>query len=465
MIDSRFINLYQTLSKAELRELKKWVHSPAHNQHKDVVKLYDFLESRQKISAITVQKKRAFQYIFGDETYDEYKFNILMTYSLDVLKEFIGYNQAVSSDFGLKKNLVSSLKNRKIPHLASLELEKIKEKNKKNPLLNAEKMLQTYELEVEQFEILGVEARMVQTNLPELFNSLTDFYCISMLKYACEAISHSNVTKQVYHIPLLEELLLFAKKSAHPIVLLYYNAYQTLKTEEVSYFGATESLFLAQNQKLNIKEQRDVLLILINYSIKRVNTDAQSSSQKAFDWYKWGLEHHILLQDNALSRFAFSNIASLGLKLKEFDWVDMFIQKYASFLPEKYRSNYVHYNTAKLYFNKKDYDNAQKLLITVEYDDILLNLDSKTMLLEIYYEEKSWKALDALLVSFSRFLHRKSVLSYHKKNYQNIIKFTHKILELRPSDKKAKQALLKAIQETQPLTERNWLLTQINLLM
>ena len=138
-----------------------------------------------------------------------------------------------------------------------------------------------------------------------------------------------------------------------------------------------------------------------------------------------------------------------------------FIPEYSIFVDPKYRDNYVHYTTATLHFNKKQYDETQSLLTQIEYDDIFLNLDAKTMLLEIYYEEKSYDALEALLLSFSRYLQRKSVIAYHKQVYKNIISLIRKMIEIAPYDKEGIAALKEQILNTNPLVERDWLLAQV----
>lgn len=79
-------------------------------------------------------------------------------------------------------------------------------------------------------------------------------------------------------------------------------------------------------------------------------------------------------------------------------------------------------------------------------------------MLEIYYEEKSWDALEALLVSFSCYLQRKQVIAYHKKVYKSIILLTRKLMALQPYDKAGKEALKKEIEQTNPLAERDWVL-------
>jgi len=462
MKNSRFIRLYETLSKQELRQLKLWINSPIHNQHKDVVKLFNYLFKRRKITKVTVQKKRIYAHLFPDAIYDEDQLNVLMSYALNTIKEFLGYNHALLNQFDLKKNMIQSLKGHKQEHLAVLELTKTKKQLEQSPLLNAQRMLEYFLVEQEQIKLTGTKKRTAQINLPELFHHLTDFYSISTLHYACVAVSHSNVSKQAYHIPMLEGVLLYAEQRQHPVVQLYYNCYQSMvQGENIIFFNRVEALFLEEHQRLSILEQRDILLIIINYCIKRINMDAKEYRRKVFEWYKWGLENHTLLADNEMSKFTFLNICSAGLKLLEYEWVALFIEQYAIYLPQKDRANYQLYTTAKLAFYEKDYKKAQHLLMPVEFDDIFLNLDTKTMLLEIYYEEDSTDALDALLESFSRYLNRKSVIAYHKKVYQNFIALLKKLIKVTKWTATTKQDLLNEIATTNPLAERDWLLLQV----
>ena len=175
MKNSRFIRLYETLSKQELRQLKLWVYSPIHNQHKEVTKLFEYLFSRRKITKVTVQKKRVYHYIFPNDNYDEDRLNVLMSYALNLIKEFLGYNHALLNNFDLKKNTIQSLKVHKREHLASLELQKKKRELEISPLRNAQRMLEYFLIEQEQLKLTGTKQRTAQLNLPELFHNLTDF--------------------------------------------------------------------------------------------------------------------------------------------------------------------------------------------------------------------------------------------------------------------------------------------------
>ena len=118
-------------------------------------------------------------------------------------------------------------------------------------------------------------------------------------------------------------------------------------------------------------------------------------------------------------------------------------------------------SNALSYFAKGEYDKAFERLIQVEYDDLFLNLDAKTTLMKIYYETENFIPLEAFFHSFGIYLQRKDIMGYHRKNYQHILRFTKKLLTLPAYDKVGKATLQQSILETQPLTERPWLLQQL----
>ena len=86
----------------------------------------------------------------------------------------------------------------------------------------------------------------------------------------------------------------------------------------------------------------------------------------------------------------------------------------------------------------------------------------KTMLLKIYYEEDEYDALESLLESMKVYLKRKKVIGYHKDVFQNMLKYTQKLVRINPFDKDKRVALRQEIEEASPLTERPWLLEQID---
>lgn len=464
MLNSKFIELYQTLSKAEGKQLQKWVASPMHNQHQIVKNLFEYLYSRTTISKTTVDKKRIFKYLYPTENYNEDQLYHIQSYALKVLENFLGYNQTFSEQNNWQKALLKEYRLRNQAKLSQQTLVKAKNTLAKESLSNANFHLDAYHLEVEQFKLGSIEKRTAANNLPQLFEHLSSFFVLTTLKYACTAVSHSNVSKTAYTIPFLETVLQAANSAtAEPSVKIYYYAYQALtQVKEEEYYNQLKQYFFDYNQLLNDEEQYEVFQLMINYCIKQINTSNPIYFQEVFELYQKGLETKILMQSGNLSRFTYKNIVSAGLQLHHFEWVENFIENYTNYLPKAFQAIYKHYSTAKLWFVQYDYDKALKLLLQVEdYDDVFMTLGAKIMLIKIYYEENSIDSLMALISSFRVFLQRKDILGYHRKVYQNILWLLNKLLSIPSSDKIAKQQLKEAIQTTQPLAERQWLLEQL----
>ncbi len=199
----------------------------------------------------------------------------------------------------------------------------------------------------------------------------------------------------------------------------------------------------------------------INFCIRRINQSESRYFRDVFDLYQSGLQHGALLEDGALSRWTYTNIALTALNLREFEWVLHFLHDYAPLLPEMHRAGTLNFNLARYYFDTADYHQAMQHLLRMEYDDVLQNLLAKTLLCKIFYELDEQEALENQLDSIEIYLRRKKVLGYHKENYTAFVRLMRKLLALNPANGGATDVLKRQIDEAPVLTERDWFLKQL----
>ena len=243
---------------------------------------------------------------------------------------------------------------------------------------------------------------------------------------------------------------------------IYHQAYKALSEPEQEQ-AFEELLILIEDhwQKFPPDEAMDIYLLAINYCIRQLNRGHRIYIRKAFDLYRKGLERKVLLDHGVISKFTYKNVLMLAIGLQEWDWAEAFLEQYKNHLPLKERENIYRYNLAIFYFRKPDYDKAMPLLQQVTFQDVLYNLNARTMLLQIYYELEEFDALDSLLDSFRAFIRRHKELGYHKENYTNLISFVRQMRSLPPNAHKEKQQLKNEIEATASLAEKRWLLRQL----
>ncbi|MCB0643791.1 MAG: hypothetical protein KDC44_19220, partial [Phaeodactylibacter sp.] len=86
---------------------------------------------------------------------------------------------------------------------------------------------------------------------------------------------------------------------------------------------------------------------------------------------------------------------------------------------------------------------------------------AKAMLVKMYYELDERESLSSLLASFKVFIHRQKGLGYHKENYGNFVRLVSKLTMTNPYDPEAMQKLRQEVEAVNLLTEREWVLEQL----
>jgi hypothetical protein len=248
-----------------------------------------------------------------------------------------------------------------------------------------------------------------------------------------------------------------------PSILLYsklLNLYIDSANEE-NYFSLRQSVS-ENNPLFPKKELAEIYSTMINYCSLQINKGNSKFLAQLFDFYKEVVSQDILLEDQSFSPYHFKNIVVIGLRLKEFNWIEAFINDYAPLLPENQRDNSLSFNLAQLYFYQKKYDLVIKTLQSVEYDDYIYNLNSKTMLICTYYDTGETDALFFLFDSFRAFLNRNNDIPEARKElYRNFVSFSKKLARLTPKDEKAKQKLTFELEQTTNIASKNWLLEKL----
>ncbi len=88
-------------------------------------------------------------------------------------------------------------------------------------------------------------------------------------------------------------------------------------------------------------------------------------------------------------------------------------------------------------------------------------MNARVLQLKIYFEKQELELLDAHLKTLRMFIRRNKRMGYHHQNWLNIVHFTQKLMELNPFDKQQRPVLRAEIEAEATLTEKDWLLAQL----
>lgn len=459
--------IVRSLNKKEVRELHKWLQSPAHNQRQDVIKLFDFLVKNLPNGDEGAEKTRAWKAVFPKQPYDDAYMRQVMYFLLKAIEEYLVFVDVASDQVQYQISLTRIYRKRKLEKAYKLAYRMGAEGLKNQPLRNTYYLLNKFFLEQEEYEHKMSITQNAPVNLQETADALEKWFLEERLRISKDMIAHYRIYQKInYDHGLLEQTLSYVEEKemlSESAIAVYYYAYKAFTNpSEESYFERLEFLIHNEMECFQHSEVRTLYLAALNYCVPKINQGRQDFYRKAFELYKKGVENGILMENGALSRYTFLNTVSSALKTLEFDWAEQFINQFQEFLEEKHRLGAVNFSLSRLYFEKGDYNKAQQFLTQFEYDDMLQNIVAKTMLLKIYYERDDFDAFESLLESMRTYLQRKEALDPSRKTaYKNMISAMKKMLHLNIFSKPQRESFREMVQKTNPLMEREWLLEQL----
>ena len=467
MNKSRLLEIFKSLEKTEVKQLRKWVRSPFFNQREDVILLFDYLDKNRPFAKPErLDRKYIFSKIFPKEKYDEKKIGYAQSFLYTEIKRYLAYREFTKDEVHPQLLTTRSLRKRGLNRHFESEWKTANELLEKQPLRNSQYHFYNYKLQNEQYEYSNSQSRKQPKGLQESSNELTNYFIAEKLEQSCHALSFQMLISADYQQDFLEKVILHVEgneiSKGTPSINIYFQIYKMLMEKDgLQYYRKLRELLNLHFEEFPKEELKALYIFAINYCIKQSNAGISELRKEILELYQEGIEYNIFMNNGIFDRFNFKNIVVVAASLKEFDWAENFIYTYKDSLEASVREGIFIYNLGLLNFLKPDYDKAMTYLQQAEFKDTFLHLNARKMLLKIYFELKEINALESLLDSFSRYLTRRKDLGYHKDTSLALIKFVRKLLQIKPYDKEAKQILKREVEVAEIGNEKRWLLEQL----
>ncbi len=452
--------ILEKLSKKEVSEIDKAVRSPFFNQKEDVIRLWEILLKDK----VLPEKEQLFLQIYGQENFNVKKIYNASSQLLALIERVFFILEKENDETAQKLSISNCYRKKGLNPLFQTNINETKAILKNAGLEDDQYYRFAHQIEFEIYEY-QIADRTSELNLQSLNDSLDLSFLIEKLKKTCLLLSHQAVYKVNYQTGLLDYFLQYIENQPDvlqkPAVSVYYYCYLLLtQPNETAHFDTFKRLIIEHFAIFNSADIRVLYLLAVNHCIKKHNAGDEKYAREGLELYKKALKDDFLLENGVLSRFSYRNIVAWALLEKDYDWAEKFINDYKNNLERTFRDSMYSFCLARLEFSRKNYQAALLLLQKAEYRDILLGLAAKVILLKIYYELHEMDVLEAHLNSMKAYIVRKRVLGYHKKNYQNIIFYTKKLMFLSSNPLEIKE--LREVIENEPvLTEKKWFLEQL----
>lgn len=474
MEDSILLKSLGKLSKKQLNTFEAFTQSPYFNKHKKTIELLLILKKLYPFKKANLLKKQLiYKQLFPNQAFNEQALKDLMSYLLKLLQQFLAIEVFKTDQYLEQLNTLKQSAHLGLDELVERKSKNLKSQLEKNKQLNSE--LYQYELNLLLDQYTVKNKKKTNTDyLKKAVNSLDQFYLNKRTQLIADMMNRNNIIGAVFDLNAKNEVFKLAQKieqGNNGFFKIYQSIVKLLDVEKSDELYNELINLIEQNTAfLDEPELKEIYSYARNYCVKQINNGNNDYLQKLFELYQALLSNNLLLNNNIISQWNFMNIVTLGLRLKAFDWTAEFIDTYKNNLNKAEYENAYNYNLANFYYHRQAFDKAQKLLLDVSFTDVFYDLNSRSMLLKIYMEEKEYYLLESLANTFKLFLLRnKSISTYQKKSHNNLIRFTLKLARIKENApliaKSETQAKLKKlnvqINSTATINNKTWLLEQL----
>jgi len=433
MENSKLLVILRTLTKAELRELEKFISSPYFTTGRDCTELYGILkQSCPDFRGEKVQKKYVYESLYAGKTYgDKKSISVLSTIASELyrlVKEYLTYSGLKSDERGKKLLLLRNLLDKKLyrefesEYNNTISDSSLNEKSDKRG--SASNFLESFRL-----SSLNNEYAWKRGDMDKLYNGLlqsTNDAIAFTLITAYKFMDTKDTASLTFNIKtgmtvadimlgsLDNEKMIGAIRESYPELYPYiyanYLVYMMnrnksdLTGESITHYSELKDTLEKTSGSFGHTEKYMLYQALENYMAIRLEQkqNEQENYAELFDIYKRSLEQEVykVSKESSIEPTVFRNILMTACDMKEYDWAEEFIEKYSVELPEESAVSMKNHAYATLYFNKREFEKALKHIVNINYDYIRHKIDVKVLQFKVFYElgdyEPAFNLLDTL---------------------------------------------------------------------
>lgn len=486
MSNFKLFDILSVFSDTQISEFGKFILSPYFNQNQILSNLWQYLSNfHPTYNSPQLAPQKLWSYLFPNRPYDDSEMRRIRSTLLKKVEKFIAVSRLEENKILLQREVLD------------FYTDNLLKKHAKTALDSAQKLLETFPHQNHDYYYYQYLINYAATSYLSLedyrskkFHNLLDDYIntcsynldisflLKKLELASSIASYGHIFGiSDYSNVIFNDVIAFVNYKKEvldvpSIAIYYYALLMFIYINKETSYQKFRQVFDKSIEKLSTSEAIMLYNLAKNYCILKSNEGAPKYYEELLSLYDMGIQSGLLYISGYLRSGDFKNIVTLGSRLGKFEWVEQFIQNNREKLEEGGDSDVFRYCKAYLYFCKKEYDKAKVILRESTFKDIFFKVDVRKLLLKIAYEEKEIAVRDDLINALRRFISSKKGLISEKhieanRNFLNVLndlcKIEEKIKIKAKSPQSVIKSILKKINAAETLSEKTWLLEQINI--
>lgn len=440
------IEYFKYLSKSEVEKFEQFVNSPYHNNSQRIIKLFDYLYSKYPdIEPKVINREAISSSVYPSEKYNDTNIRKLLSKFTAIFEKFLVQLEFENEERRNKTLLLRSLRVRSMNKRFESNFKEISELQSKSFSKDDSHYENQFNLERENYYFNFNKLKFTFASCLQSKSDVLDYHFIfSKLHTFNEMFNSQRISGKIlpYNKTFLNEIISFIEANKrtislkHPNIYIIYHQIMMSIYNDVKYLNELFRYIKVNEKKFSKVQLSYYYYYLASYFMHEINKGQLKYFEEVFKIYKIMWNKDFFLIDNTLTDLDFNSIVNTGLAMKEFEWVEQFIDKYKNNIERTVAKDAYNMARAKIFFYKKDYNNVFPHLSNINYKDPNYYFNSKSLLGRVYYEMKNIDGVRYIIENLRQYLREKQTLT--REYIQVISTFNKYMMELiKLSEKKA----------------------------
>jgi hypothetical protein len=475
MISSKAIDLVRTFSADEFKEFGLFLESPFHIKDKILVKLYEVIKNYYPgLDSKKFTKENLFKKIYPGKDYNDTRMRNLLSDFLQAGLQYLSTVQVLSEDFKKNVKLMEELINKEQVSLFEKNYQKAQATLDSEKILDADYFENKYllgKMDLAYKNITERQGARIDEIKIEIYESLRIFFLLRAMYLETEVSTSArdrfSYGKNPKQREELERYIDMEAEEHSSIVYVryYYNMYKLGRTQEKKYYYELRDIIKNHYESLNEVDKRNIFTALTNHCYFAANKGETEFLRDHFELYRENLEKGYYAMGKYLTHLTYINTVVTGLEVKEFKWVDGFIEDYKKELDIDKSENAYTFCRALFFYHAGEYEKALERAADVKSEDFAFKHQLKSLYLKIYYDMNEVEPFYSNIDGYKHFINsERYVTAPTKPVFLNYINFAKKLFDIknRIDEKDYDFAKLKReVLNEKAMINKPWLLRKI----
>jgi hypothetical protein len=467
MQNTKFSELYHTLSAEDQKRFGQYIKTSYHNRALNVAILCRYI---LQVPAHEQSYSGAYNKVYGKNTEkpDYKKGQIIRMQSklYSLLEEFVVKEVITQDSVTSQLQLLNYLAIHQLLGQHTGLLRETREDLNHIEEIDAHVVYQHVLLEeiTASDKSISIDKGKVQEDMLPSLASIEHFYIVKKLFHACLVRNRQNLTPITFNFSSVDSLIANyqpAHRHYDWYIELWIAVYKLLMSPDIAHYIYTKEAFIKNLPHLNSNDKKNIFIYLENQC--RLLFDLRQRLDEVFSLNRLQIEEGLLLVNGILIPMQYRNIVGIGVYTGNIEFVGDFIARYQTDVLEfKDRDDLLHLCDAIYLFGLGRYDDCQLMLNKVTANNLQYKMDERRWRIKTYVELGMYTEVIDLVNSFRRFLseHREELSEGIIQQNRNFLSVVTRLGSISLMSKADRQTLIDELQAEVVIAEKLWLMSK-----